>query len=144
MSVQAVSSIAQATPGDVLARRVVFWTALSVLIAVAAHGLRDRIKGSLVANAELQAQVRELSVARERDRIAADLRESVVRKVFEAGLDLHSTAAMIGEGPAQERLMRGVAELDGVIQALRESVFDLDHDADSAGVAPGTSEPDER
>lgn len=67
-----------------------------------------------------------------------------MRKVFDAGLDLHSAAAMIGEGPAQERLMRGAAELDGVIQALRERVFDLDHDADFAGVTPGASEPDER
>ncbi|MFE2422963.1 hypothetical protein [Streptomyces hokutonensis] len=85
------------------AGRLVLWTALSVLIAVAAHGLRDRR--------------------------AADLRKSVVRKVFGAGPDLHSTAAMIGEGPAQELLMRGVAELGGVIQALRESVFDPHHDA---------------
>ncbi|MFF7928295.1 hypothetical protein ACFZDP_45695 [Streptomyces mirabilis] len=60
----------------------------------------------MVANAALQAKVRELSVARERDRIAADHRESVVRKIFDAGLDLHSTA-VIGEGPAHIRLVHG-------------------------------------
>ncbi|MFF4733016.1 hypothetical protein ACFY3M_48935 [Streptomyces mirabilis] len=129
-------------PGAMVARRVVLWTALSVLIAVAAHGLRDRIRGSLVANAALQAKVRELSVARERDRIATDLRESVVRKIFDAGLDLHSTAAMIGEGPAQTRLMHGLAELEGVIRTLRESVFDLDPDADPASVASEKSKSD--
>lgn len=95
-----------------------------------------------MANAALQAKVRELSVARERDRIVADHRESVVRKIFDAGLDLHSTATVIGEDPAQIRLMHGVAEPDGVTRALRESVFDLDHDADSASVASEKSEPD--
>jgi signal transduction histidine kinase len=132
--VQAVTSIAQATPGAVVARRVVLWSALSVLIAVAAHGLRDRIRGSLMANAALQAEV---SLTRERDRIGADLRDSVVRRIFDAGLDLHGTAAMIGEGPARERLMHGVAELDGAIWALRQSVFDVADDTDSA---VGTSE----
>ncbi|MFJ9038595.1 hypothetical protein ACIRF8_18635 [Streptomyces sp. NPDC102406] len=125
VAVQTASSAVQGAPGGVIGRRVVLWSALSVLIAVAAHGLRARVRGSSAANAALQAEVRELSLARERDRIAADLRESVVRRIFDAGLNLHSTAAMIGEGPAHTRLMRGVAELDGVIQALRESVFDL-------------------
>jgi signal transduction histidine kinase len=140
VAVQLVSSVAQATPGDVVLRRVLLWSALGGLIAVAAHGLRDRVHASLVANAALQAEVRELSLARERDRIAADLGESVVRRIFEAGLDLHGTAAMIGEGPAQRRLMRGVAELDAVIRALRESVFDLSDETDAAATDAGASE----
>ncbi|MEU6843802.1 hypothetical protein ABZ930_18185 [Streptomyces sp. NPDC046716] len=123
--VQAVSSVAQATPDVVVARRIVLWSALGGLIAVATHGLRDRIRSSLVANAALQAEVRELSLARERERIAAGLREGVVRKVFDTGLELHGTAAMIGEGPARTRLLRCVTELDEAIQALRQSVFDL-------------------
>ncbi|MFJ8826562.1 hypothetical protein ACIREE_32930 [Streptomyces sp. NPDC102467] len=143
VAVQAASSIAQATPATVIGRRVVLWSALGMLIAVAAHGLRDRIRASLVANAALQAEVRELSLARERDRIAAGLRESVVRKIFDAGLNLHGTAAMIGEGPAHRRLMRGVADLDGVIRALRESVFDLGDDAGPPIGAAEKSEPDE-
>ncbi|WP_328936350.1 hypothetical protein OG288_00635 [Streptomyces tauricus] len=137
VGVQAVSSLAQSTPGDVVARRVLLWSVLGVLIAVAAHGLRDRVRRSLVANAALQREVRELSLARERDRIANELRESVVRRIFEAGLDLQSAAAMIGEGPAQTRLMQGVAELDEVIRALRESVFHLD---DGVGSAIGALE----
>ncbi|MDQ1033799.1 hypothetical protein QFZ75_000215 [Streptomyces sp. V3I8] len=106
VTVQLVSSVAQAVPGDVVLRRVLLWSALSGLITVAAHGLRDRI--------------------------AADLGESIVRRIFEAGLDLHGTAAMIGEGSAQRRLMRGVAELDAVIRALRESVFDVSDEVDAA------------
>ncbi|MFI0242146.1 hypothetical protein [Streptomyces sp. NPDC016845] len=141
VAVQTASSIVQETPAAVIGRRVVLWSVLSLLIAVAAHGLRDRINASLVANAALHAEVRELSLARERDRIAADLRESVVRKIFEAGLSLHSTAAMIGEGPAHTRLMRGVAELDGVIRALRESVFDLNENDSTDGSEPPAGEP---
>ncbi|MEU6387863.1 hypothetical protein [Streptomyces sp. NPDC046939] len=141
VAVQAVTSAVQDTPAAVTGRRLVLWSVLSLLLAVAAHGLRDRVTASLVANAALQAEVRDLSLARERDRIADDLRESVVRRIFEAGLSLHSTAAMIGEGPAHTRLMRGVDELDGVIRALRESVFDLnEHDA-PPGPADGPGGP---
>ncbi|MEV1025968.1 hypothetical protein [Streptomyces sp. NPDC050264] len=143
VSVQAASSLAQAAPASVIGRRVVLWSALGMLIAVATHGLRDRIRGSQVANAALQAEVRELSLTRERDRIADDLRESVMRRIFEAGLNLHGTAAMIGDGPAHRRLMRGVAELDGVIRALRESVFDLSDDAGAPIDATDRPEPDE-
>ncbi|WP_353946538.1 hypothetical protein ABII15_36320 [Streptomyces sp. HUAS MG91] len=145
VAVQAISSIAQATPDVVVARRVVLWSALGGLIAVATHGLRDRIKSSLVANTELQAEVRELSLARERDRIAAGLREGVVRKVFDTGLELHGTAAMIAEGPARARLLRCVAELDEAIQALRQSVFDLGEDPEGPpGPAAGPVEPQDR
>ncbi|MFI6565969.1 hypothetical protein [Streptomyces sp. NPDC050534] len=140
VAVQAVSSIAQSTPDAVVVRRVVLWSALGMLIAVAAHGLRDRIRGSLMANAALQAEV---SLTRERDRIATDLRESVVRKIFNAGLDLHGAAAVIGEGPARDRLMHGVTELDGAIRALRESVFDMGDNADAAMDSSTRSEPDE-
>ncbi|MGW8952240.1 hypothetical protein [Streptomyces sp. NPDC055709] len=140
VAAQTVSSVLQAAPGAVVARRMVLWSALSVLIAVAVHGLRDRIKGSLVANAALQAEV---SQARDRDRIAGDLRESVVRKIFDAGLALHGAAAMIGEGPAQKRLMHGVAELDEAIRAMRESVFDLGRNAESGIDTSEKPEPDE-
>ncbi|RAJ75294.1 MULTISPECIES: hypothetical protein [unclassified Streptomyces] len=140
--VQAVSSVAQASPDVVIARRIVLWTALGGLIAVATHGLRDRIKSSLVANTALQAEVRELSLARERERIASGLREGVVRKVFDTGLELHGTAAMIGEGPARTRLLHCVAELDDAIQDLRQSVFDLGDspDAPDAPQPPDTPE----
>lgn len=137
VTVQAVSSVIQDAPDAVIVRRVVLWSVLGALIAVAAHGLRDRIRGSLTANAALQAEV---SLTRERDRIAADLRESVVRKIFNAGLDLHGAAAMIGEGPARARLMHGVTELDEAIRALRESVFDLGDEPDTSIGASAHSE----
>ncbi|WP_241845349.1 hypothetical protein [Streptomyces silvensis] len=140
VAVQAAASAVQGAPGAVIGRRVVLWSALCALIAVAAHGLRARIGASLVANAALQAEVRELSLARERERIAADLREGVVRKIFDAGLDLHSAAAMLGEGPARRRLMHGVNELDEVIRALRASVFDLGAGTGAVtGTATGTA-----
>ncbi|MFJ9539670.1 hypothetical protein ACIRPX_20710 [Streptomyces sp. NPDC101225] len=140
VAVQTLSSIIQETPDAVIVRRVVLWSALGVLIAVAAHGLRDRIRSSLTANAALQAEV---SLTRERDRIAADLRESVVRKIFNAGLDLHGAASLIGEGPARGRLMHGVAELDEAIRALRESVFDLGDAPDASTDTSAHPEPDD-
>lgn len=141
--VQTVTSFAQHAPAVVIGRRVVLWATLGTLIAVATHGLRDRIKDSMAANMELQAEIRELSLARERDRIADDLREGVVRRLFAAGLDLHATATLIGEGPAQSRLMHGVSELDEAIQLLRASVFDLGEDGAPPKDATEPPAPDE-
>ncbi|MGY0489010.1 hypothetical protein [Streptomyces sp. WG-D5] len=152
VTAQTLSSFAQAAPGVVIARRIVLWSALGALIAIATHDLRDRIQGSLAANLALQAEVRELSLARERERIATDLRGAVVRRIFDVGLDLHGTAAILGEGPARTRLLHCVTELDAVIQGLRESVFDVDVGAGSArdtaadtnGDADERASPEER
>ncbi|MFI2452670.1 hypothetical protein [Streptomyces sp. NPDC019539] len=134
VAAQTVSSIVQATPGAVVTRRVLLWTALSALILVAVHGLRDRIRQSMTANAALQEEV---MLTRERDRLASDLRDSVVRTIFDAGMELHGTVAMIGEGPVSTRLMEAVDKLDRATRALRESVFGARHDT-----SPGRHEPD--
>ena len=102
-----VHGLVAVVPDAVIVRRVLLWGALGVLVAVATHGLRDRIRRSYEATVRLQEQVGELMVVQDRDRLAADLQSSVVQRIFAAGLSLQTVLAMpprlrYGDPPAAE------------------------------------------
>jgi diguanylate cyclase (GGDEF)-like protein len=49
--------------GDVLDRRIVFWTLIGLLVAVATHNLRDRLRGTLADREHMLRQTNALAVA---------------------------------------------------------------------------------
>jgi signal transduction histidine kinase len=74
-----------AVADSVIARRVLLWASLGTLISVAAHGLRDGISRSQTERESLQERLRELSVIEDQERIAAELRGTVIQRIFAAG-----------------------------------------------------------
>jgi hypothetical protein len=100
-AIVAVEVIISLTPvavaGPVIARRVLLWSALGALISVATHGLRDRIGRAQADRERLQDRLRELSVMEDRDRIAAELRDNVIQRIFAAGLSLQGAADLAAE-----------------------------------------------
>ncbi len=62
-------------------------------------------------------------LARDHDRIAQDLNNLVVRRVFAAGLDLQAVLLLLGDHPACGRIHHVVAELDQVVTDIRDTVF---------------------
>jgi signal transduction histidine kinase len=112
-------------PDAVIARRVILWAALGAVIAVATHELREhgyRARREAVA---LQAQLTELTVARDRDRIAADLQENVIQQLLSAGMDLHGTATLVTEPEVRKRVLETADHLDDVLRLTRDAVFGL-------------------
>ena len=95
VAAEIVISVVQSAPDAVIVRRALLWGALGGLLAVATHGLRDRIRRSQQATARLQERVGELMVVQDRDRLAADLQSSVVQRIFAAGLNLQGVLAMV-------------------------------------------------
>lgn len=63
------------------------------------------------------------SVIGERDRIAAQLQDTIIRRVFAAGLRLESAAGLTGNPQARSRIQAAVDELDQVIREIRDAVF---------------------
>jgi signal transduction histidine kinase len=110
-------------PDSVIARRVIFWAALGAVLALATHELRDRISRSHREAAELHA---ELTVMRDRDRIAGDLQDKVIQQVFLIGMNLHGAATISTERAVRDRILTSVSELDQVLRLTREVVFGLD------------------
>ena len=99
VAVEVVTSLVPVAADDaVIARRVLLFAALGTMISVATHGLRDRIAHSQRESAQLQEQLRELTVQQDRDRIAAGLQDEVIQRIFAAGLAMQSAASAYGSG----------------------------------------------
>ena len=69
----------------------------------------------------------ELAVITDRERIARDLHDSVIQRLFATGLQLQATA-MIATGPdVLDRIEQAVSDLDLTIRDIRGTIFELQH-----------------
>ncbi|MCX2931308.1 GAF domain-containing sensor histidine kinase [Mycobacterium sp. CVI_P3] len=75
--------------------------------------------------ATTQRHLRELDVHSDRDRIARDLHDHVIQRLFAIGLSLQGTIPRSRVPEVQQRLMNSVDDLQGVIQEIRTAIFDL-------------------
>ncbi|MFF0814890.1 GAF domain-containing protein [Rhodococcus sp. NPDC003318] len=99
------------------------WDRMSAFADHAAVALR-------LANA--QRQMRELDVLADRDRIARDLHDHVIQRLFATGLSLQGTVQRAKSPEVHRRLVDTVDDLQEIIQDIRTAIFDLHDDADSA------------
>ena len=75
--------------------------------------------------ATTQRQMRELDVLTDRDRIARDLHDHVIQRLFAVGLNLQGAIPRARAPEVQERLMGSIDSLQEVIQEIRTAIFDL-------------------
>jgi signal transduction histidine kinase len=69
----------------------------------------------------------ELAVISDRERIARDLHDVVIQRLFATGLQLQGVASLVGDPAIGTRLERAVDELDLTIKAIRGTIFELQH-----------------
>lgn len=72
-----------------------------------------------------QRRMRELDVVTERDRIARELHDHVIQRLFAVGLALQGTVARVRDADVQRRLTDSVDDLQGVIQEIQTTIFEL-------------------
>jgi PAS domain S-box-containing protein len=85
-----------------------------------ARDITDRLE----AERQLQEAEQELSVREDRERIARDLHDTVIQRLFAAGMSLQAAAAQ--SSPAVEARVNGVVdELDATIRDIRQTIFRL-------------------
>jgi len=72
-----------------------------------------------------QRRMRELDILTDRDRIARDLHDHVIQRLFAVGLTLQGTIPRARSPEVQERLVGVVDDLQEVIQEIRTAIFDL-------------------
>jgi len=75
--------------------------------------------------ANTQRRMRELDVISDRERIARDLHDHVIQRLFAVGLFLQGAIARVNSPDVRQRLADSVDELQGVIQEIRTTIFDL-------------------
>ena len=65
-----------------------------------------------------------LVLAHDRDRIARDMNDRVIHRLFGAGLTLQSAQQMMDGHPAERKVQEAINELDLVIRDIRNVLFD--------------------
>jgi signal transduction histidine kinase len=89
--------------------------------------------GIAIENARLHQQVQVVAVYADRDRMARDLHDTVIQRLFGVGLNLQSIA-----GRAPQDLSAGlremVAEIDRVIDRIRATIYQLGMGGEDRGV----------
>ncbi|NKQ59433.1 GAF domain-containing protein, partial [Amycolatopsis sp. K13G38] len=75
--------------------------------------------------AEDQRRIHELQVLSDRDRIARDLHDHVIQRLFHHGLNLQSTMTRARNPQIRDRLGDMINEAQGIIGDIRTAIFDL-------------------
>ena len=93
--------------------------------------------GIAIENTRLHDRVRVLSVLDDRDRIARDLHDRVVQRIFAVGMALQSAMRLPELGLVVDRVGKAVDDLDSTITEIRTTIFELGDATVHGGVRHG-------
>ncbi len=85
-----------------------------------------------------------LRLVQDRDRIAGDMNDIVVRRLFAAGLALETVLGLMGDQPGTAKVQEAISQLDLAIRDFRNVLFDHHQPADgrpasrNGSVRPGS------
>jgi signal transduction histidine kinase len=84
--------------------------------------------GIAVENARLHTRVQQLALVEDRERIARDLHDTVIQRLFATGLSLQGTARLAGTDTdaAVTRIEAAVDDLDLTVKHIRSAIFGLE------------------
>jgi signal transduction histidine kinase len=88
--------------------------------------------GIAIQNQRLHERGRVVSMLDDRDRIARDLHDRVIQRIFAVGMSLQGAARLPDVTRMASRVERAVDELDATISEIRTAIFEL-----GAGPVPG-------
>ncbi|HWO65935.1 MAG TPA: GAF domain-containing protein [Umezawaea sp.] len=80
--------------------------------------------------AEKQRSLRLLDVLEDRDRIARDLHDHVIQRLFVTGMSLQGSLRRIADHELRDRVLTAVEQLDQTVREIRTSIFDLQSTCD--------------
>ena len=75
--------------------------------------------------ASSRAEAERLSVYQDRDRIARDLHDLVIQRLYATGMSLQGTMPMISRPEVADRVTRAVDDMDQTIKEIRGAIFAL-------------------
>jgi len=82
--------------------------------------------GVAIENARLHLRVRELALLEDRERIARDLHDTVIQRLFATGLRLQGAARLAIRPEVAERILQAVDDLDLTVKHIRTAIFGLE------------------
>ncbi len=90
--------------------------------------------GIAIQNARLHQRAQEVAIYEERDRLARDLHDTVIQRLFAIGLSIQSMAANPAAAALLDRLNATITDVDDTIRQVRTSIFELGTDDLHRGV----------
>jgi nitrate/nitrite-specific signal transduction histidine kinase len=90
--------------------------------------------GIAIENRRLHDRVRLMSVLDDRDRIARDLHDRVIQRVFAIGLTLQEATKLTDVDSVVQQVNRSVDELDTTITEIRTAIYELGGNALPGGL----------
>ncbi|MFJ9659202.1 GAF domain-containing sensor histidine kinase [Streptomyces griseoflavus] len=87
--------------------------------------------------AERRRDAEQIAVLEDRDRIARDLHDLAIQRLFATGMTLQSAGRFIDHKEASERVLRAVDDLDETIKIIRSTIFGLRSPAGEGLDGPG-------
>ena len=82
--------------------------------------------GIAVHNARLHARVAEMGLAADRERIARDLHDTVIQRLFATGLSLQSVLPLADDADLHVPIEAAITALDDTIRQVRTTIFALE------------------
>ena len=80
---------------------------------------------------QAEQRARRLDQLTDREALAGDLSQTIVHRIFEAGLDIQAALQLIRDPIAPERMQHAVDVLDDTVKCIRNLVLDQRRDTDS-------------
>jgi two-component system, NarL family, sensor histidine kinase DevS len=85
--------------------------------------------------ARAQAVQAQLAVFEDRDRIARDLHDLVIQRLYASGLRLQGALRLIEDVQASSRVQAAIDDLDATIREIRSTIFELHERVDEKGLS---------
>jgi signal transduction histidine kinase len=87
-----------------------------------------RAAGLVIDQELLRSNMRELTLSEERERLARDLHDTVIQRLFGVGLALQTALPAIDDDVVRGRINNVLDELDATIHEIRTTIFEIDQD----------------